>query len=125
MDACMYHKINGSKLTFLGTYVDIILLASDDIGLLYETKKFLIKNFKMKDLGDVLFCIKNLVSKYPRVITKELYREDSCRIFWHVRLIPGDTPIVKGHKLGAKFSISIGYWKSYAWLSNNASGFSV
>ena len=39
MDACMYHKISGSKLTFVGTYVDIILLATNDIGLLYEIEK--------------------------------------------------------------------------------------
>ena len=88
-----------------------------------KPKKILIKNFKKKDLGDALFCIKTLVSRYPRVITEELYREESYWIFWHA--IPGDTPIVKGHKLGAKFSISIGYWKSYAWLSNNASSFSI
>ena len=73
MDICMYHKISGSKLTFLGTYVDIILLASDDICLLYETEKILIKNFKMKELGDVLFCIKTLILRYILGLSQKSY----------------------------------------------------
>ena len=81
MDDCMYHKITGSKLTFMGNYVDFMLLAINDIGLSSKIEKFLINNFKKKDLGDALFCIKTPVSRYPRVITKELYREESCRIF--------------------------------------------
>jgi len=32
--------------------VDDILLASSDVGLLLETKKFLSSNFDMKDLGE-------------------------------------------------------------------------
>ena len=38
-------------------YVDDILLASSDIGLLHETKRFLTKNFEMKDLGDAFFVL--------------------------------------------------------------------
>ena len=52
VDDCIYHKFCGSKYIFLVLYVDDILLASSDIGLLHETKKFLAKNFKMKDLGE-------------------------------------------------------------------------
>lgn len=51
MHQCVYHKITGGKFIFLVLYVDDILLASSDIGLLHETKRFLSKNFKMKDLG--------------------------------------------------------------------------
>ena len=38
-------------------YVDDILLASNDISLLHETKRFLTKNFEMKDLGDASFVL--------------------------------------------------------------------
>ncbi|KAL0288640.1 UNVERIFIED_CONTAM: Retrovirus-related Pol polyprotein from transposon TNT 1-94 [Sesamum calycinum] len=33
-------------------YVDDILLASSDLGLLHDTKAFLIRNFEMKDMGE-------------------------------------------------------------------------
>ncbi|RDX75507.1 hypothetical protein CR513_44602, partial [Mucuna pruriens] len=61
VDDCVYHKFNKSKYIFLVLYVNDILLASSDIGLLYETKRFLTKNFKMKDLGEASFllCPKN------------------------------------------------------------------
>ena len=52
VDDCVYHKFSGSKYIFLVLYVDDILLATNDIGMLHETKRFLSRNFKMKDLGD-------------------------------------------------------------------------
>ena len=38
MDGCVYHKFSGSKHIFLVLYVDDILLATNDIGLLHTTK---------------------------------------------------------------------------------------
>jgi len=52
VDNYMYHKFGGSKYIFLVLYVDDILLATNDIGMLHKTKRFLSRNFKMKDLGD-------------------------------------------------------------------------
>ena len=48
----MYHKFSGSKYIFLVLFVDDILLAYNDLNLLYDTKKFLLNYFEMKDLGD-------------------------------------------------------------------------
>ena len=56
-DDCIYHKFSGSKYIFLVLYVDDILLATNDIGLLHETKRFLSKQFEMKDLGDASFVL--------------------------------------------------------------------
>ena len=42
---------------FLILYVDNILLASSDVNLLLETKKFLSSNFDMKDLGEASFVL--------------------------------------------------------------------
>lgn len=53
----MYYKFSGSKFIFLVLYVDDILLDSNDIGLLHETKRFLIKHFEMQDLGNVFFVL--------------------------------------------------------------------
>jgi hypothetical protein len=52
VDECIYHKFNGSKYIFLVLYVDDILLASNDIGLLHKTKKF-----EIKDIGDTSFIL--------------------------------------------------------------------
>ena len=51
----MYLKVSGSKVIFLILYIDDILLATNDLGLLHETNKFLSSNFKMKIVvGEVL-----------------------------------------------------------------------
>jgi hypothetical protein len=57
VDDCLYQKFSGSKFIFLVLYVDDILLASNDLGLLHETKIFLTKNFEMKDLRDASFVL--------------------------------------------------------------------
>ena len=38
-------------------YVDDILLATKDKGLLYEVKQFLSKHFDMKDMGEASYVI--------------------------------------------------------------------
>ncbi|RDX82701.1 hypothetical protein CR513_36471, partial [Mucuna pruriens] len=57
VDDCVYHKFSESKYTFLVLNVNDILLASSDIGLLHETKRFTTKNFEIKDLGKVSFVL--------------------------------------------------------------------
>jgi len=57
VDQCIYDKLKGNKVIFVVLYVGDILLVSNDIVLLQTTKRFLSKNFKMKDLGDASFVI--------------------------------------------------------------------
>jgi hypothetical protein len=57
VDQCIYLKVSGSKVVSLVLYVDDILLASSDLGLLHETKQFLSQNFEMKDLGEASYVI--------------------------------------------------------------------
>jgi hypothetical protein len=56
-DNCVYTKFKNGKFIFLIQYVDDILLASGDVNLLLETKKFLSSNFDMKDLGEASFVL--------------------------------------------------------------------
>jgi len=58
IDQCIYLKVSGSKAIFLILYVDDILLATNDLGLLYETKKFLSSNFETKDMGEASYVIR-------------------------------------------------------------------
>ena len=57
MDQCIYQKVSGSKICFLVLYVDDILLATNDKGMLYEVKQFLSNNFDMKDMGEASYVI--------------------------------------------------------------------
>ena len=60
-------RLVGVSLYFFILYVDGILLASSDLGLLHETKKFLFNNFEMKDMGEATY-----------VIWIEIFRDRSC-----------------------------------------------
>jgi Reverse transcriptase (RNA-dependent DNA polymerase) len=57
IDHCIYQKISGSKFIYLILYVDDILLAANNLSLLYETKKFLSTNFEMKDMEEISYVI--------------------------------------------------------------------
>jgi len=57
VDWCIYLKVGGSKVILLILYVNDILLAINDLGLLHETKKFLSSNIEVKDMGEVSYVI--------------------------------------------------------------------
>lgn len=44
-------------------YVDDILLTTSDLDLLYETKKFLTRNFKIIDMNEIIHIIGINVSR--------------------------------------------------------------
>ena len=106
MDQCIYVKVSGSRFMFLVLYIDDILLASNNLGLIRETKQFLSQNFDMKDIGEASY-----------VIGIEIHRDRSRKILglsqkayinkilerYNMRNCSGSVaPIVKGDK----FSLS-------------------
>ena len=56
-NACIYHKFSGSKYIFIVLYVNDILLATNDLNLLSDTKMFLSSKFEMKDLGNASYVL--------------------------------------------------------------------
>jgi len=56
-DNCVYVKFKNGKYILLIWYVNDILLASSDVRLLLETKKFLSSKYDMKDLGEASFVL--------------------------------------------------------------------
>ncbi|KAA0038076.1 Retrovirus-related Pol polyprotein from transposon TNT 1-94 [Cucumis melo var. makuwa] len=57
VDRCIYLKTSMSKFIILVLYVDDILLATNDFGLLCQTKEFISKNFEIKDMGEAFYVI--------------------------------------------------------------------
>lgn len=55
VNRCIYMKVSGSKFIILVLYVDDILLAANDIGLLHNVKRFYSKNFEMKDMSEASY----------------------------------------------------------------------
>ena len=102
IDQCIYHKISGSKFILLVLYVNDILLASSDIGLLHETKIFLSKNFEMKDLGNASFVLGIHIyrdrSHSILGLSQKAYNDKVLSRFGMKDCAPGDTPIAKSDK---------------------------
>ena len=99
---CVYHKFSGNKHIFLVLYVDDILLATNDIGMLHKTKRFLSRNFEMKDFGDTSFVLGIQVHRdHSRGIlglSQKSYIDKVFRKFGMYDCKSGDTPIDKGNK---------------------------
>ena len=78
IDQCIYQKFSGSKICFLVLYVDDILLATNNKGLLHGVKQFLSKNYDMKDMGDVTYVIGIKIHRDRRpfgFVSRDLYQQ--------------------------------------------------
>ena len=82
--------------------MDVILLASSDLGLLHETKQFLSQNFEMKDLGEASYVIDIKIhrDKSQRVLglSQKAYIEKVLKRFGMKDCTPTVAPIMKGDK---------------------------
>ena len=54
---CVYYLKDASRFVILILYVDDILLTSNDVSLLNETKQMLSQHFEMKDLSNTSFVL--------------------------------------------------------------------
>ncbi|KAL9274273.1 Retrovirus-related Pol polyprotein from transposon TNT 1-94-like protein [Drosera capensis] len=99
---CVYHKFSGSKFIFLVLYVDDILLATNDMCILHETKKFLSSNFEMKDLGEASFVLGIQIhrerSRGILGLSQKSYIDKVLERFGMQNSKPGNTPVAKGDK---------------------------
>jgi transposase InsO family protein len=102
MDQCIYQKVSGSKTCFLILYVDDILLATNDKGLLWEVKQFLSKNFDMKDMGEASYVIGIKINRDRHKgvlgLSQEPYINKVLERFRMKDCSPSVAPIVKGDK---------------------------
>ncbi|KAK4270649.1 hypothetical protein QN277_019428 [Acacia crassicarpa] len=102
MDECIYQKVSGSKICFLILYVDDILLATIDNGLLHEVKQFLSKSFDMKDMGDASYVIGIKIQRDRRRgvlgLSQETYINKVLERFRMRHCARSVAPIVKGDR---------------------------
>jgi hypothetical protein len=100
----IYAKFKNGKYIFLILYVDDILLASSDVSLLLETKKFLSLKFDMKDLGEASFVLGIEVhrdrTKGVLGLSQKLYIEKILKRFNMHKCSASPAPIVKGDRYG-------------------------
>jgi len=100
VDQCIYLKVSGSRYIFLVLYVDDILLAANNNGLIFETKCMLSSHFDMKDLGEAsyLLGIKILRDRTNGVLglSQKTYIDRVLSRFHKQSCSPRKAPIVKG-----------------------------
>lgn len=106
VDRCIYMKVSGSKFIILVLYVDDILLATNDKGLLHDVKKFLSNNFEMKDMGEASYVIgieifRNRSQGLLGLSQKE-YINKVLERFRMEKCSAGIVPIQKGDKFSEK-----------------------
>ena len=102
VDQCIYLKFSGSKFIILVLYVDDILLASSDVELLHETKRFISSKFDMKDLGNASFVLGiQIYMDHSRSIlglSQKSYIDKVLSRLGMSNCAPGDTSVAEGNK---------------------------
>jgi inosine/xanthosine triphosphate pyrophosphatase family protein len=91
-----------SEVIFIVLYVDDILLASNDLGLLHETKQFLSQNFEMKNLDETSYVIGIEIHKDRKQrilkLSQNAYIEKVLERFRLKNCSASIEPIIKGDK---------------------------
>jgi hypothetical protein len=94
--------LKNRKYIFLILYVDDILLASSDVSLLLETKKFLSLKFDIKDLSETSFVLGIEIhrdrSKGVLGVSQNAYIEKVLKKFSMHKCSVSSAPIVKGDR---------------------------
>ena len=87
--------------------MDDILLASSDINLLLETKKFLSLEFDMKDFGEPSFVLGIEIPRDRRKgvlgLSQKAYLEKVLKKYGTHASKPTPAPIVKGDSFGKRY----------------------
>jgi hypothetical protein len=102
-DNCVCAKFKNGKYILI-LYVDDILLASNDVSLLQETKRFLSSHFEMKDLGEARFVLGIEIhrdrTKGVLGLSQKTYIEKVLKKYGMHKCSASPAPIVKGDRYG-------------------------
>ena len=104
VDQCTYLKMSGSNFTILVLYVDDILLASNSLDMLHESKHLLSRNFDMKDLGEASYVIGIEIHRDRHNgilgLSQRAYIERVLNRYNMQHCSPSVAPVVKGDVFG-------------------------
>nr|GEZ78367.1 putative zinc finger, CCHC-type [Tanacetum cinerariifolium] len=105
VDQCVYLKMSGRNFIILVLYMDYILLASNNIDLLHESKHFLSRNFDMKDLGEASYVIRIEIhqdrSNGKLGLSQKAYIERVLNRFNMQHCFPTVALVIKGDVFGS------------------------
>ena len=100
-DKCLYIKVCNAYIIIICLYVDDMLIMSNDMKGIIETKRFLSSTFKMKDLGqvDTILGIKMKRNSGGYVLNQSHYIEKVLNKFSHLNIKEVNTPFDPSIKL--------------------------
>ncbi|RVW93366.1 Retrovirus-related Pol polyprotein from transposon TNT 1-94 [Vitis vinifera] len=100
-DKCLYSKTCDDYMVIVCLYVDDMLILSDDMRGIIETKRFLSSTFKMKDLGEVdtILSIKVKRNSGGYALNQTHYIEKVVSKFSHLKIKDANTPFDSSIKL--------------------------
>ncbi|GKD35466.1 putative zinc finger, CCHC-type containing protein [Tanacetum coccineum] len=97
--------MSGGNFIILLLYVDDILIASNNIDLLHESKRFLSRNFDMKDLGEASYVIGIEIHRDRANgklgLSQKAYIERVLNRFNMQHCSPTVAPVIKGGVFGS------------------------
>ncbi|RVW91509.1 Retrovirus-related Pol polyprotein from transposon TNT 1-94 [Vitis vinifera] len=101
VDKCLYSKTCDDYMVIVCLYVDDMLILSDDMRGIIETKRFLSSTFKMKDLGEVdtILGIKVKRNSGGYALNQTRYIEKVVSKFSHLKIKYANTPFDSSIKL--------------------------
>ncbi|RVW79629.1 Retrovirus-related Pol polyprotein from transposon TNT 1-94 [Vitis vinifera] len=101
VDKCLYSKTCDDYMVIVCLYVDDMLILSDDMKGIIETKRFLSSTFKMKDLGEVdtILGIKVKRNSGGYALNQTHYIEKVVSKFSHLKIKDTNTPFDSSIKL--------------------------
>ncbi|RVW63853.1 Retrovirus-related Pol polyprotein from transposon TNT 1-94 [Vitis vinifera] len=101
VDKCLYSKTCDDYMVIVCLYVDDMLILSDDMRGIIETKRFLSSTFKMKDLGEVdtILGIKVKRNSGGYALNQTHYIEKVVSKFSHLKIKDANTPFDSSIKL--------------------------
>ncbi|RVW67820.1 Retrovirus-related Pol polyprotein from transposon TNT 1-94 [Vitis vinifera] len=101
VDKCLYSKTCDDYMVIVCLYVDDMLILSDDMKGITETKRFLSLTFKMKDFGEVdtILGIKVKRNSGGYALNQTHYIEKLVSKFSHLKIKDANTPFDSSIKL--------------------------
>lgn len=108
VDPCVYYKISKGSILIVAVYVDDFMIFTNNEGIKVDLKKFLMKQFKMRDLGKANCCVGLHITYDDETanisINQENYTKQILEKFGMSDCKPCSTPVDVNQKLTKEMS---------------------